>query len=172
MGNNNKTKEKQNFSNMSSVNKTPKFNPYWIYGIVIISFLAIQWFTLGSGPVETNWNEVKSTMLANNDIKKIIIVNEKEAQIYLKESSYDKYAAKLNTGFTAPAKAGPHYYFEVGPPEAFANNLKEAQANVAEENKIGIEYKTVHNYMGEILSWVFAICCLYTALLVDIQKNE
>ena len=70
MGNNNKNKEKNNFSNLNSGNRAPKFNPYWIYGIVIISFLVIQWFTLGGGPVETNWNEVKTVMLANNDIKK------------------------------------------------------------------------------------------------------
>ena len=162
MGNNNKNKEKLNIGNMGSGNKAPKFNPYWIYGVVIIAFLAIQWFTLGGGPVETNWNEVKTTMLANNDVKKIVVVNEKEAQVYLKESSYDKYSAKLNNGFTAPQKVGPHYFFEIGPPEAFANNLKEAQANVAEENKVGIEYKTVHNYLGELLNWIlpFAIIIL------------
>lgn len=175
MGNNNKKKEKNNFSNMSSGNKVPRFNPYWIYGVVIISFLVIQWFTLGGGPVETNWNEVKTTMLANNDIKKIIIVNEKEAQIYLKETSYDKYASKLNNGFTAPAKTGPHYFFEIGPPEAFANNLKEAQANVSEENKIGVEYKTVHNYMGEILSWVLpfaAFILLYWWIFRRMSKGS
>jgi cell division protease FtsH len=175
MGNNNKNKEKNNFNNMSSGSRAPKFNPYWIYGVVIISFLVIQWFTLGGGPVETNWNEVKTTMLANNDIKKIIIVNEKEAQIYLKETSYDKYASKLNNGFTAPAKTGPHYFFEIGPPEAFANNLKEAQANVSEENKIGVEYKTVHNYMGEILSWVLpfaAFILLYWWIFRRMSKGS
>ena len=154
MGNNNKNKEKLNPGNLGSGNRAPKFNPYWLYGVAIIAFLALQVFTFGGGPVETNWNEVKTTMLANNDVKKIIVVNEKEAQIYLKETSYDKYAAKLNKGYTAPAKTGPHYFFEIGPPEAFANNLKETQANVSEENKISVEYKTVHNYMGEILSWV------------------
>jgi len=162
MGNDNKKKEKPNFSNLSTGNKTPKINPYWIYGVVIIAFLAIQWFTLGGGPVETNWNDVKTTMLANNDIKKIIVVNEKEAQIYLKESSYDKYASKLNNGFTAPTKAGPHYFFEIGPPEAFATKLKEAQADTPDANKISVEYKTVHNYLGELVSWIlpFAIIIL------------
>lgn len=175
MGNNNKNKEKNNFSNLNSGSRAPKFNPYWIYGIVIISFLVIQWFTLGGGPVETNWNEVKTVMLANNDIKKIIIVNEKVAQIYLKESSYDKYAAKLNNGFTAPAKTGPHFYFETGPSDVFANNLKEAQANFPEENKVGVEYKTEHNYMGEILSWVLpfaAFILLYWWIFRRMSKGS
>jgi cell division protease FtsH len=161
MAENKNNKEKPNFGNMKPINRAPKINPYWIYGVIIVIFLAIQWFTMGAGPVETSWNEVK-TMLGNNDIKKIIVVNEKEAQIYLKETSYDKYSAKLNNGFSTPSKAGPHYFFEIGPPEAFANNIKETQANFTEENKISVEYKTVHNYLGELLNWVlpFAIIIL------------
>ncbi len=160
--NNNNNKEKSGFGNMRSMNKAPKINPYWIYGVIILVFLAIQWFTLGSGPVETNWNEVKTTMIPNHDIKKIIVVNGTEAQIYLKESSYDKYSAKLSNGFSAPAKAGPHYFFEIGPPEAFATNLKDVQSGFSDNDKISVEYKTVHNYLGELLNWIlpFAIIIL------------
>ena len=149
-------------NNLKQLNKSPKINPYWIYGVIIISFLAIQWFTLGAGPVETNWMEVKNTMLQNNDIKKIIVVNREEAQIYLKETSYDKYAEKLSNGFTAPAKIGPHYFFTIGSVETFESSLQEAQENLSDENKISIEYKTVHNYLGELLNWIlpFAIIIL------------
>jgi len=147
---------------MRQLNKAPKINPYWIYGVIIISFLAIQWFTLGAGPVETNWKDVKTNMIANNDIKKIVVVNEKEAQIYLKDASYDKYAAKLNNGFTAPAKIGPHYFFTIGSVDSFEKKLQEVQNNATEENKISVEYKTVHNYLGELLNWIlpFAIIIL------------
>ncbi|MBW8326415.1 MAG: ATP-dependent zinc metalloprotease FtsH [Prolixibacteraceae bacterium] len=163
MAENKNNKEKPNFGNMRpTINKAPKINPYWIYGVIIIAFLAIQWFTMGAGPVETNWKDVKTTMLANNDIKKITVVNEKEAQIYLKETSYDKYASKLNTGFTAPAKTGPHYFFTIGSVDSFEKNLQEAQVNATEDNKISVEYKTVHNYLGELLSWIgpFALIIL------------
>jgi cell division protease FtsH len=162
MGNNNDNKEKPNFNNLRPGNKAPKINPYWIYGIIIVAFLAIQWFTLGGGPVETNWKDVKTTMLPNNDIKKIIVVNEKEAQIYLKESSYDKYLDKLDNSFTTPTKAGPHFFFTIGSVDSFEKNLQEAQANATEENKISVEYKTVHNYLGELLNWIlpFAIIIL------------
>lgn len=162
MGNNNNNKEKPNFNSLRPGNKAPKINPYWIYGIIIIAFLAIQWFTLGGGPVETNWKDVKTNMIANNDIKKIIVVNEKEAQIYLKENSYDKYLDKLSKGFTTPTKAGPHFFFTIGSVDSFEKNLQEAQANLTEENKISVEYKTVHNYLGELLNWIlpFAIIIL------------
>ena len=163
MAENKNNKEKPNFGNMRpNMNKAPKINPYWIYGVIIIIFLAIQWFTMGAGPVETNWKDVKTTMLANNDIKKIIVVNEKEAQIFLKESSYEKYSSKLNNGFTAPAKSGPHFFYTIGSVDSFEKNLQEAQVNATEDNKISVEYKTVHNYLGELLNWIlpFAIIIL------------
>lgn len=155
-------KGKPSMGSMKQLNKAPRLNPYWIYGVIIISFLAIQWFTLGAGPVETNWKDVKTTMIANNDIQKIIVVNEKEAQIYLKKESLDKYKAKLNNGFTAPAETGPHFFFTIGSVDSFEKNLQEVQANVGEENKISVEYKTVHNYLGELLNWIlpFALIIL------------
>ncbi|MBC8005486.1 MAG: ATP-dependent zinc metalloprotease FtsH, partial [Verrucomicrobia bacterium] len=155
-------KGKPSLGSMKQLNKTPRLNPYWIYGVIIVSFLAIQWFTLGAGPVETNWKDVKTTMIANNDIQKIIVVNEKEAQIYLKKESFDKYKAKLNNGFTAPAETGPHFFFTIGSVDSFEKNLQEVQTNVGEENKISVEYKTVHNYLGELLNWIlpFAIIIL------------
>ena len=160
--NNNGNKEKPGFGNLRTGGKAPKINPYWIYGIIIIIFLAIQWFTLGGGPVETNWMEVKNTMLQNHDIKKIAVVNREEAQIYLKESSFDKYAEKLKNSFSTPTKVGPHYFFTIGSVETFEKNLQEAQAEFADTDKISIEYKTVHNYMGELLNWIlpFAIIIL------------
>ena len=110
----------------------------------------------GGGPIETNWNEVNK-MLQSSDIEKITVINEKEAQIYLKETSYEKYKDKLANGFNTPAKVGPHFYFETGPSQSFASDLKEAQKDVPAENMIRPEYKTVHNYFGDILVWLAPI---------------
>ncbi|WP_372775693.1 ATP-dependent zinc metalloprotease FtsH [Mangrovibacterium sp.] len=151
----NKSKQRPNLGNFGGNGKTPKFNPYWIYGIVIVLFLAVQYFSFGGGPVETNWQDVKNTMVKDHDIAKIVVVNREEAQIYLKENSYGKYADKLNNGFNAPAEIGPHYYFTIGSVDTFEENLRNAQSEFSESDKISIEYKTVHNYFGEILSWIF-----------------
>ncbi|WP_163708870.1 ATP-dependent zinc metalloprotease FtsH [Mangrovibacterium lignilyticum] len=151
----NKNKQRPNLGNFKNGAKPPKFNPYWIYGVVIVLFLAVQYFSFGGGPVKTNWNEVKNTMLKDQDIAKLVVINENEAQIYLKDSSYEKYADKLNKGFNAPAKTGPHFYFETGPSEAFAKNLEEAQSDIPEASRIDPIYETVHNYFNEILSWIF-----------------
>lgn len=147
-------KQRPNLPGFKPGGKPPKFNPYWIYGIVIVIFLAIQYFSFGGGPVKTSWQEVKTTMLANHDISKIVVVNREEAQIYLKESSYDKYKDKLNTGFGAPSKFGPQFVFTIGSVDSFEQKLKDAQANFKDDEKVPIEYSTVHNYFSEIISWI------------------
>lgn len=151
---NNKNKQRPNLGNFKPGAKPPKFNPYWIYGVVIVIFLAINYFSFGGGPVKTTWNEVKNTMLANHDIERIVVVNRDEAQVYLKEDSYDDYADKLNTGFGAPSRIGPHFVYTIGSVETFESNLQEAQANFNDSDKVPVEYATVHDYFGELLSWI------------------
>jgi len=156
-----KNKENPNFSNMKSINKTPKINPYWIYGVVIIAFLVIQWFTMGSGPTKTTWFDVKTTMFKDQDIDKVVVVNGKDAQIYLKASSVEKYKTKMETGFNVPSKTGPHFHFAIGSFDSFKADVKEAQTTYG-TSEIGIESEEVHNYLGELLNWIlpFAVIIL------------
>jgi AFG3 family protein len=67
--------------------KAPKFNAYWIYGVIAIVFIVVQfYFTTSRGPVKTTWNEVRSTMLVNQDIERIVVVNDKMATVYIKRT--------------------------------------------------------------------------------------
>ena len=73
-------------------NNKPKFNAYWIYGIVAIGLIVIQfYFSTSKGPVETKWDEVKSTMLVGNDVERIVVINDKIATIYIKKDSLGQY---------------------------------------------------------------------------------
>ena len=72
--------------NKKNDGKGPKFNAYWIYGIIAVVFIIVQfYFSNSRGPVETNWSNVKSTMLASDDVARIVVVNEKQANIYIKK---------------------------------------------------------------------------------------
>jgi len=146
---------------MRQINKAPKINLYWIYGIIIIAFLALQWFTLGAGPTKTTWFEVKNTMFKDQDIQKVVVVNGKDAQIYLKDSSYDKYKSKMETGFNVPSKTGPHFHFSIGSFDSFKADVKESQAALG-TSEFAIESDEVHNYLGELLTWIlpFAVIIL------------
>ena len=81
----------------------PKFNMSYFYIVLILILFGINFFATGKHSVETSWNEVKNTMIKNNDVSKIVVVNKEEANIYLKESSYEKYKDKLGKDLAAPA---------------------------------------------------------------------
>jgi len=134
---------------------TPKFNIMYIYGILLIAFIAIQYYTSSGSPVETSWQEVKNTMLKNGDIEKIVVVNKSQSDIYLKESSYEKYKSKFNQNFGAPTKTGPHFFFTIGSVDVFEKNLENAQAEFGDNAKITLTYEIRHDYFSEILGWLF-----------------
>ena len=130
--------------------KGPKFNAYWVYGLIALIFIAVQYYlSNSSGPVETNWSEVKSTMLANNDIERIVVVNEKKANIYIKKNNLQNYEDQFSSHFKKPSEEGPHFTFTIGSVETFERNLREAQEGTASE--VLPEYREERNWAGEIL---------------------
>lgn len=65
--------------------KPPKFNFYWIYGGIFVLFLVYQFFSAGDlSSKNLSQNEFK-TILADNDISRIEIVNKNIANIYIKK---------------------------------------------------------------------------------------
>ncbi len=138
------------FGGLGGDNKKPKFNPYWFYGLIAVVFIIANFFFSTSyGPVETNWSKVKTTMLANHDIKKIVVINDERAEIYLKSDRLDKYEQEFSGRFTKPSPEGPHFYFTIGSVETFERNLADAQKGSTQE--ILPEYKKERNWAGEIL---------------------
>jgi len=141
--------------------KTPRFNVYWVYIIIIGVILFFNFYYGGRGPVVTNWQEVKNQMLAHNEVEKIVVVrNQGKVEVYLKEKSLSKYSDRLGTGYNAVPKAGPHFYFTIGSIETFEKQLSEAQPEAAESSKIYPEYIERPNYIGDIISWVLPILVL------------
>ena len=131
-----------------------KFNPIYIYAIPLIILVAFNYFGTSGRPVETSWREVRNTMLKNGDIEKIVIVNKTEAEIFLKDASYDKYKAKLEQGLSSPAKIGPHFTFNIGSVDVFESNLEKAQQEVGEGARVTLTYETRTNYFTEILTYI------------------
>ena len=72
--------------------KPPKLPVYWFYGLIAVVLIGVQYYlSTKTRPVETNWSEVKAEMLANNHIDRIVVLNEKKAQIYIKKEYLQNY---------------------------------------------------------------------------------
>ena len=65
------------------LSKSPNFNPYWIYGTIILILLSLSFF--GEGTIQasnkTNTSDFEKFLL-NGDIDKVLIQNEKIANTW------------------------------------------------------------------------------------------
>ena len=98
--------------------KNTKFNAYWIYGIAIVLFLAFNVFSGGLGD-STGVSTTPSQFfkfLRNGDVKKVEIVNKREALVYLttKASSKDVHKKTQKEQLFPIGSGGPSYQFEFG----------------------------------------------------------
>ena len=132
--------------------KKPKFNPYWIYGIVIAVFLAIQVFSsVGSQEGSTTNPTQFLQFVADGDVAKVEIVNKRIAKVYLTKEAEQKEIHKKsipNTLIPTATKL-PNYKFEFGDLQIFQNQLNE----VIKEKNLNLTpvYITEDNFFGDLL---------------------
>ncbi|MFK8008847.1 MAG: ATP-dependent zinc metalloprotease FtsH [Saprospiraceae bacterium] len=146
-----------------------KFNSYWIYGLLALLLLALNFYTLQSSSTKPlEWNTFQK-MVQDKDIAKIEVINEKQAQVFLKPEALDKYTDPA----PAVSKFSPnraHYFFETGPADKFEEKLIRIQekASIPYENWITVNYDTKENWIPQILSWllpVFIIIAIWLFIL-------
>lgn len=157
-------------SDSSDKNK-PKFNFYWIYGVIAVAIIGIQFMNLGNKPKETNYQEF-ARMLQSQDIEKVEIVNEKVARIYIKKSRIGStnHQDLFDKKFGAPAELGPHYFFNVGTVQTFEQRLREVQEAADIKDDISIVYVTERDMVGDVLSWVLPILILVAVWLFIFRR--
>ncbi len=135
----------------------PKFNFYWIYGILVVILLGIQFIGLNDEGKQTNWRDLK-VMLEENDVAKIILVNKETAEIFIKPESLSKALHKDVKEKSGINKNTMHYYYTVGSVDKFYEDVEIAQKGSS--YPVYVETETRHNWGGEIISWIFPIAIL------------
>ncbi len=156
----NKDKESKNpFSSLtgSGDGKKPKFNFYWVYGILAVIFIGIQLLSWDTGAKKTGWGELKE-MLERGDVERVVLVNKETAEIFIKAELLTDERYRDVKGESAFNKGNPHYYYNVGSTDKFIEQVDEAQKNATDP--IYIENEVRHNWGGEIISWIFPILLL------------
>ncbi|MCF8272297.1 MAG: ATP-dependent zinc metalloprotease FtsH [Flavobacteriaceae bacterium] len=132
--------------------KKPKFNPYWIYGIIIAIFLAIQLFSsVGYQDGSTTNPTQFLNFVADGDVEKVEIVNKRIAKVYLTREAEQKEIhkkSKPSTLIPSTTKL-PNYKFEFGDLQIFQNQLNE----VIKEKNLDLTpvYITEDNFFGDLL---------------------
>jgi AFG3 family protein len=152
---------------------TPKFNPYWIYGVVILLFIGLQFIDWGSKPEEIYWQQFKTSMLDSGDVDKVEIINETRAEITIKKDrlALAKYKNVRNKPFTNTLNEGPHFFMNISKNGTFEKQLEEVQKNYPENQRITLVYKPYERGLMEyLLSWILPLAVLVIIWMVLIRK--
>ncbi len=148
-----------------------KFKIYWIYIIIFIFFIGLN--LIGNDIAQpTNWQEFNQEMLQTQKVEKVVVVNKEKAYVYIKRNflSEERFRNVSKKTFGNTPNYGPHYYFEIGSVETFANDLKEAQISFSNDEKISPLYETKNDIFGDVLGWILPLV-FFVLIWIFIMKR-
>ena len=135
--------------------KMPKFNAYWIYGVILLSLIFVTFLNTDTGPQEIKWSIFEQEVLPTGDIKEIVLVsNEGKAEITLKDESVEKYKDRFKDQQNIPVK-GPHFVVKVPNIDKFEEARKKAQ----EKNGVDVpvNYEERMNYLRDFFGMMWPL---------------
>ncbi|MGB4930936.1 MAG: ATP-dependent metallopeptidase FtsH/Yme1/Tma family protein, partial [Chitinophagales bacterium] len=114
----------QNNQNKNKQTPPKKFNFYWIYGLIAVILIGLQFFPFQGQPKELkDIEKFKTEMLQQGDVNRVVVINKEFAEIYIKE---DKLKKDIYVKDKVPEK-GPQYTWTIGSTETFERQLAEWQ---------------------------------------------
>jgi len=134
----------------------PKFNSYWVIGIILLVMIGLQFLGSGNSLKEIDSNSF-FRILKNGDIEKLVIVNKEKVEVYIKaerlsDPLYDD--VKSQKSNTVLGQSVPQYYFSIISQDVFVTELNEVMNNLPTEDRPSYTTVTRRNYLGEIMLWV------------------
>ena len=157
-------KMKENFS------KKPKkpFNFYWVYAIIGVILIFIQLFNWSNPLLEMKHHEFEA-MVEEGVVKQVVVVNEKVAEVYLNEKGLadEKYAKRIKKPSFGKAADGPQFYFEIGPANEFAREIKELSEKY--KGSFKYDFKTVKTY-EEWFGWLIPLALVIVFWIIIMRR--
>jgi len=158
-------------NNLMGNKKPPRFNAMWIYALIGVAIILIYLFDSGQGPVPVDWKYFRNELLLTKEVQKIQVVNEQNAEVYIKPEflSQPKHQKNFGKGLANFSKSGPHYTMPVGSNDIFKKMLDDAQTGMADEDKIYPEYVRKRTF-GDTLYVLLPIIILVVIYLIIFRR--
>jgi cell division protease FtsH len=133
---------------------TPKNNFYWIYASIIFLIISLGLFGGDKGFQNIQPTDISSfeNFLANGDVNKITIINQRYARVSINEKALSKEIhrkVKTKNFLGQDNLIGPHYQFEIGTPELFEKKLQDIREK--ESLSFNVEFQTLENRWLDVL---------------------
>ncbi len=155
--------------------KGPRFNIYWVYGIIILAIFALQFFsgsfTGTSSDEQNNFQDFQRKYLNTGQVEKIVVVNSGEANVYLKsgqapQSNPGGGPVTLNRG----SEKQNIYTFKIGTVQQFRDDLQEAKKSLppgVEEPKVIYDRPNtfLHDALSNILLPIIILIAMWFLIM-------
>ena len=128
----------------------PKFNFYWVYGAIFVLLIAFQFLNSGDSSSRNISTNKFSEILSSNDIKEIVIINRRSAQIYLTDLALEKPEYKQYKKKSVFNQNAAVFSYDFGDLQNFENQLSEAK------DKFSLDFDQKHIEQTSFMDQVFA----------------
>lgn len=162
--------------------KTPSFNIYWVYAIILI-FLIGSYFagSMSSNTAKTNELDFRGMVLRGEVERYTIIDNNKTVKVYLTQKGRVAQSKLLTESKVDTANAkGPHMTFKITGADAFKRSMdefyrenkevKNEKGEVASIREIPYDVETDRDWFGGILNFILPILAFAAVWILIMRK--
>jgi len=147
----NNQRNNNNMSPFSNMGNGGKNSMLWIYGILIVVFLVINFMDFGT-PKTNRLSDVEFfTKLKNREISRVVVVNKESGEVFLNSNPDARNPSRM---------AKPDYIISIGSIDSFERRVDEIQQQFNMGDRASIDYETRHNYIGDIIGWLLPLVLL------------
>ena len=152
--------------------KNPKYGIYWVYGIIAFVFILLMYYNDDGGIKKISPSRFTREMIANKDVNRLIIVNGRDVQIFIKSNKLGNAIYSDASKVTAIGHMNGNYHFEISSVEVFTDNLNTAQKKFGytEEEWLIPESESREDVIGNMLSWMMPIIILIAIWLFIFKR--
>jgi AFG3 family protein len=143
----------------------PKFNIYWVWGIILLGLLMTE--VIGNMNVnvqDLSFPSFVEKIMTPGYVQKIVIVNNDEADIYLKPT-----ALTLPQFKDVSHNPGPQYDVKIISGDSFMQMLSDAQKNTPDSEKIYPEKDTRTDW-GNYIQWLLPVGAMVLLLMFFMRR--
>src|SRR4249919_3354969 len=154
--------------------RSPRFNIYWVYGIIALILIGYQFFKFSPDSTATTESDFIDSMLLKGDVESYALVKNKDlVRVTIKKDSLDKgyYQRNLTKSVRQQAE-GAHFQFKIGSEKSFNEKITQIYNDnpVLKADQPKYRYDEEPEWFGPILNFLFPL--LMFALLFVLMMRK
>ncbi len=155
--------------------KGPKFNIYWIYAIIVLTIVGVNFFggSFGQTAVERSFLDFK---LYNDSgkVAKLKVINNDHVEVYFKQGVALPPVPGINSKFQTPNPSNndkiPAFEFKIGTVEQFSKDLVDAEKNLPDAQHVAVFYDQQPDYTHWMVTFLLPIIFLVAIWFLIFRK--